>query len=116
MKEIHSFNFAHNTEKLKKLIEEYPDYPIVVIAGDEANTGDYRYMYCERVQFEVEEILYADYCDEIIFSDRDDFEESVRENLSDLQCSDEEYEKAVKDTLAKYEPYWKKVIAIYADN
>ena len=117
MKEIYSFEFAKNTEELKKLIAEHPDYPIVVLAGEEANSGDYSYMYCAHVHFGVEEILDADYQDnEIVFADRLSFEDRVRTDLEDMEGSDEEYEKAVKDTLAKYEPYWKKVIAIYADN
>lgn len=118
MKEVYSFNLAHNTEKLKELIVEHPDYDIVFLAGDEANPGgEYSYMYCSNIRFEIEEILDAYYgCFDVVFTDRDDFEEKVRETLEDMECSDEEYEQAVKATLEKYEPYWKKVIAIYADN
>lgn len=116
MKEIYSFNLAHNTEKLKELIAEHPDYDIVFLAGDEANPdGEYGYMYCSDIRFEIGEILDAGYGD-IVFTDKNDFEEQVREDLEDMECTDEEYKKAVKATLEKYEPYWKKVIAIYADN
>ena len=31
---------SKSTEELKKLIAEHPDYPIVVLAGEEANNGD----------------------------------------------------------------------------
>ena len=118
MKEVYSFNLAHNTEKLKELIAEHPDYDIVFLAGDEANPdGEYGYMYCSDIRFKIGEILDADYRHiETVFCDRDDFEEKVREDLEDMDGSDEEYEEAVKATLEKYEPYWKKVIAIYADN
>ena len=36
-----------------------------------------------------------------------------REDLEDV--SDEEFDRAVEEEMKKYEPYWKKVIAIYAD-
>lgn len=117
MKEIYSFNLAHNTEKLKELIAEHPDYDIVFLAGDEANSGDYGYMYCAHIRFEVGEILDADYKDEeMVFTDRLDFEDRVEKDLEDMEGSDEEYKEAVKAIVKKYEPYWKKVIAIYADN
>lgn len=118
MTEVFSFNLAHNSKELKKLIAEHPDYDIVFLAGDEANpNGEYGYMYCTNIRFEIGEILDAGYIDtDIIFCDRDDFEEKVREDLEDMDGSDEEYEETVKATLAKYEPYWKKVIVIYADN
>lgn len=118
MKEIYSLNLAHNTEKLKELIAEHPDYDIVFLAGEEANpNGEYAYMYCTHIRFEIAEILDADYKDEDrVFSDRYDFEDYVEREFEDMECSDEEYKEAVKATIAKYEPYWKKVIAIYADN
>lgn len=117
MKEIYSFNLAKNTDELKKLIAEHPDYPIVVLAGEEANTGDYSYMYCSHIRFAVEEILDADYYnEEMIFTDRLSFEDRVERDFEDMEGSDEEYKEAVKTTIEKYEPYWKKVIAIYADN
>ena len=45
-------------------------------------------------------------------------EEYIEDMLYDEYCekSEEEYEKAIKDKLAELEPYWKKVIAIYATN
>ena len=36
--------------------------------------------------------------------------------MNTMKKTDEEYEKAIKDKLAELEPYWKKVIAIYATN
>lgn len=44
----------------------------------------------------------------------------MRDYLYDLPenkgLSDEEFDRRLKEEVAKYEPYWKKVIAIYADN
>ena len=111
---------AHNTEELKKLIAEHPDYPIVVLAGEEANGGDYSWMYCSDISFDVDEILDTDFYDhgDCVFTDRDSLEEYIEDMLYD-DYSDKpeaEYSAAVKAKLAELEPFWKKVIAIYATN
>lgn len=113
------------TDELKKLISENPDLPIVVIAGEDANNGDYGLMYCYDVRFSIEEILdckvpYSEYVE----TDRDSFEEQIEEWLWDemggndknSKLSETIFEDALKETKARYEPYWKKVIAIYVDN
>ena len=116
-----------NTDELKRLISEHPDYPIVVLAGDDANSGDGYWMYCSDIRFNLGEILTveAPYNDEIVCCDRDSFEEEMSDWLYyklendgvDLDnMPDEEYEKILKEEIAKYEPYWKKVIAIWATN
>ena len=111
---------AKNTEELKKLIAEHPDYPIVVLAGEEANNGDYGWMYCSDVSFGIEEILDTDFVDynDCSFTDRDRLEEFIEDMLYDEYNGkpEEEYEKAIKAKVAELEPYWVKVIAIYATN
>ena len=111
---------SKETGELRKLILENPDLPIVVLAGEEANGGDYCWMFCSDISFCIDEILDCDYYDygDAIFTDRDRLEEKIENDLYDeyYDKSDEEYEKAIKDKLAKLEPYWKKVIAIYATN
>lgn len=108
------------TDKLKKLIAEHPDYEIVVLAGKEANSGDYSWMYCSYISFEIGEVLDYDFYDydDAVFTDRDRLEEKIEEDLYDEYSnkSDEEYEAAIKAEVAKYEPYWKDVICIYATN
>ena len=111
-------SMVKQTDELKKLIKEYPDYPIVVLVGNEICAGDdYYYWYAPCVSFGIREILDCeqDVDDTFIFSDRDEFEEKIRWNLEDDYEDDDEFEKAVKDMAAKYEPYWKKVIAITCD-
>lgn len=106
------------TEELKRLIVEHPDYPIVVLTGEDANSGDYYWMYCTDIRFDVGEILdaeYFDFNDEMI-TDRDRLEEVVEERLFDTGLEGEELEKAVKAKVAELEPYWTDVIAIYATN
>lgn len=106
------------TDELKKLISEHPNYPICVLAGEEANGGDYNWMFCSDVRFEIGEILdteYFGYNDEI-FTDRDYLEEIIEDRLYDEDLRGEELDKAVKAKLEELEPYWTKVICIYATN
>ena len=106
------------TDTLKKLIAEHPDYPICVLAGEEANGGDYSWMYCTDVRFEVGEILdteYFGYNDEV-FTDRDYLEEIIEDRLFDEGLEGDELDAAVKKKLEELEPYWRDVICIYATN
>lgn len=111
-------NITQNTNELKRLIAEYPDYPIVVLAGEEANIGDHSWMYCSSISFEVGELLdtdYFDYNDETI-TDRDRLEEVVEDRLYDEGLEGDELDKAVKEKIAELEPYWINVICIWASN
>lgn len=114
------YGLSHKTDELKKLIEENPDLPIVVLASDEANCGDWCWQYCFSVSFGLEEILDYDYCedDDTIFTDRDRLEECISDRLYDEyhNKSKDEYDEAVNRKMAELEPYWTKVIAIYASN
>lgn len=113
-----------DTTELRRLMAEHPDYPICVLASEEANNGEYGWMYCSDIRFEVGEILDCEQPvnDEIVYHDRDDFEEGLEEWLWDELCADngeyteEQFQKALADEKAKYEPHWKDCIFIYADN
>jgi hypothetical protein len=115
-----TYSVVQDASELRKLILENPDLPIVVLAGDEANGGYWGWTYCSSISFCVDEILDCDYYDydDTVFNDRDRFEEKISDDLYDEyhDKSEEEYDAAVKRELEKYEPYWKKVIAIYANN
>lgn len=115
-----TYSLTHSSDELKKLIFENPDLPIVVLAGEEASSYDFYWTYCSSVSCHISEILDCDYYDydDTVFTDRDRLEERIEDDLYDEYCdkSDEEYDAAVKRELEKYEPYWKKVIAIYATN
>lgn len=120
MNKFRSYTLSKKTDELKKLILENPDLPIVVLAGEEANDGDYCWMFCNCISFHIDEILDCDFYDynNTVFCDRDRLEEYVADMLYDDYCDkpDEEYENAIKEKLAELEPYWTKVIAIYATN
>ena len=117
---LNNYTLTQKTDELRKLILENPDLPIVVLAGEEANNGFYGWMFCGSISFHIDEILDCDYYDydDAVFTDRGRLEEFIEESLYDEYCGkpDEEYEAAIKRELDKYEPYWKKVIAIYATN
>ena len=114
--------FIKQTDELKKLIAEHPDYPIVVMVANEVVADDYYgWWYAPCLSFSIGEILDCeqDINDEKTYTDRDDFEEDLAEILWDSgdydETTDKEFDAIVKAELAKYEPYWKKVIQIRAD-
>ena len=114
--------FTKQTDELKQLISEHPDYPIVVLCNYEVCGDDfYNWWYAPDLRFSIGEILDCeqDVNDEKVYSDRDDFEEDLTNILADSgdydETTDEEFDAIVKAELAKYEPYWKKVIQIRAD-
>ena len=114
------YSLTHNSDELKRLIAENPDLPIVILANEESSCDYWGWTYCSRVSFDICEILDCDYYDydDVVFMDRDRLEEKISDDLCDeyFEKSDEEFEAAVKRELEKYEPYWRKVIAIYASN
>ena len=114
--------FSAQTDELKKLIAEHPDYPIVVIVANEVVADDfYGWWYAPSLSFSIGEILDCEQevNDEKVYTDRDDFEEDLADILGDSgdydETTDEEFDKIVQEELKKYEPYWKRVIQIRAD-
>ena len=116
-----TFNL-HACDDLKRLIKENPELPLVVLAGEDANGGDYGFMFCDRVDAYVGEILdcMQEQEDERCFIDRDEFREQIEDNLamSDewADKTDEEIEAEADRIEAEYEPYWKKCIIVTVDN
>lgn len=114
------------TVEIKKLIKEHPDYPITVLAGEEANDGEYPWMYCTNVTVDIEEILDCNtqyWKSEYVCTGRDDFEDSAVDIIWDelskkfgRSPTDEEQVAEWKKVKDAHEPYWKKCIAIKAWN
>lgn len=114
--------FTAQTDELKKLIAEHPDLPIVVIVNSEVVADDdYVWWYAPEISFSFGELLDCeqDVNDGKIYTDRDDFEEDMRDVMSDQEeyenATDEEFDKAVEEEIKKFEPYWQQVIQIRAD-
>lgn len=116
----YTYELTQKTDELKKLILENPDLPIAVLAGEEANIGGHYWMYCSDIRFSIGEMLDCDFYnyDDSVFTDRDELEEYITDILCDEypNVSDKEFDAIVKKEVEKYEPYWQKVIAIWADN
>ena len=116
-----TFNL-HACDTLKKLVSENPELPIVVLANEDANIGDYAYMFCSSVIAELGEILdcMQEQADDKCFTDRDDFREQIEDNLSMSDewygKSDEEIQAEVDRIEAEYDPYWKKCIILTVGN
>lgn len=125
MTDFRNYSLTKKSDELKKLILENPDLPIVVLAGEDANIGDFSWMFCTNISFSIEEIFDCDFYnyDETIFTDRESLEEVIIDKIENgdidvgVDITDEdEFNKAVECEMEKYEPYWKKVVAIYANN
>ena len=112
-------------EEIKDVITGKSNKFLVIIgpcsADNEDSVCDYfGWTYCSSISFYIEEILDCDYYDynDMVITDRDRLEEIIEDRLYDdyHDKPEEEYEAAIKDKITELEPYWKKVIAIYATN
>lgn len=107
---------------LRQMLLNYPDLPLLVFAGEDANSGDYYYMSCCSINANIGEFLDCEQTinDERIYEDRDDFRQDVADLLADMDenctLSSEEFDAKVDATVAQYDPYWKKCIIVYANN
>lgn len=114
--------FTKQTDELKRLIEQHPDYQIVVICSSDVVCDDGGWWYAPSLSYSIGEILDCeqDIDDDKTYVDRDDFKEDViffvesNDELFD-SLTDEEFDKEVKRIIAEYDPYWKNVIVIKCD-
>ena len=124
MKDRLKGDLVHETEKLRKLIIDNPDCPLLIFAGEEANGGDYSYVACTQVSVEKDCVLLLDNDspaapnDERIYIGEDELEDdiadAVYDNLPD--ASEAELDAEVKKRMKEFEPYWKDCIVVYATN
>lgn len=118
----HPLNLTKSSNELKQLIAENPDLPIVVLVGQYAASDDYGYTYCSDIHFCIDEILDCKlpFGEGYVYNDRDDFAYDLENYLADDETyknlSDKEFQNVLNEEYKKYEPYWKKVIAITGDN
>lgn len=119
MREI---GLIHDSTELRKLMEENPDLPVIVCAGEEANGGEWAWQYCCSVSCAVTTILdtrtpYDN--DDHVFDDEDEFLEAVEEVMYDNAPEGKplsEIEAEAKAEAEKYAQYWRRAIIIYANN
>lgn len=107
-----SLEVLHSTDELRQLILDHPDLPLLISAGEEA-AG----FLCTSISVRVGEFLDCDQNidEEITFTDREYFEEEVRDKYEDFDGTEEEWEAFIERKLAEYEPYWKRCIILHAD-
>ena len=109
-------------EKFRKILNEHPDLPVVFLANEEANTGDYSLVYCESVQVGIGEILNEEtpYDRDTTFTDRDDFMEAIGDAICDQEeykaMSDKEFDEAIEKIAAQYDDKWVEVIEVVVGN
>lgn len=121
---MEQYNIIKDSAELRKMIAENPDLPIAVLVGDEAASDGYSYTYCTEISCAVDEILDCVppfHTDGYIINDREEFRDRMENWLLDqddryAKMPDDEFEAVLAEKIAKYEPYWKKCICIYADN
>ena len=110
--------FLTQSDKLRELILENPDLPIIVSVDSDVVADDCGYWYAPELRFRIGEILDCEQPvnEERVYTDRDAFYEDVQymvecepgsENLTD-----EEFVSRVKETMAAFDSYWKPVIII----
>lgn len=120
MSELNRLGLDYKTDELRRLILENPDLPIVILADENSVTDNGAWTYCSEIQVKIEEILDCEYYDygDMVITDRDRLEEVIEDNLyEDYHDKPEsEYDASIKAELEKFEPYWKKVITVWATN
>ena len=118
---MENYGLVHDSAELRKLMQEHPDCPVVVLANEESACSDYAWTYCSRIRCAMSQILdiVTPYdSGENVFTDKEEFRDAIAEAIDDGHpCyTDSELEEAVEAEYKKYEEYWRDVIAIYASN
>ena len=101
----------NDTTKLRKLIMENPDLPLLIFCGEEAWSGEFPYERAEAGRTEIEELtLYKDH-----WMDKDDYEERLSDELCDREeyasLTDKEFDRMIKEKVEEAE--YVKAIVIY---
>lgn len=109
--ELMLFMTQKDCTTLKKLIVENPEAPLLIFAGEEANSGEYQYESTNSGSAFLEEItMYGDQ-----WLNKDDFEEVLRDDMANDEqyenLSDEEFDNEVAKIVA--ETAFVKAIVIY---
>lgn len=118
---MENYGLVHDSAELRKLMQEHPGCPVVVLANEESACTDYAWTYCSRIRCAMGQILDVKTPydgEESVFTDKEEFRDAIAEAIDDAHpCyTDRELEEAVEAEYKKYEEYWRDVIAIYASN
>lgn len=119
---MNDYYFLSECKKLKKLITQNPDLPLIFFADEAANNGAYRYMSCNEIEAYKGKILDCPNTvdNETIFDSKRWFEEDLREMLCEKYAysnfTDDEFEEIFKEEKSKYDDKWKDCIIVYVRN
>ena len=118
-----STGLLKGNEEIRKLILDNPDLPLVFMATEDANIGEYSTMFCASVSAKIGEVLdcQQEINDEIIYTDREDFKDDICDYVTDKAydyeiLSEKWFDTEVERIVSEYEPYWKKCILITVGN
>lgn len=119
--------FVENTDRLRKIILEHPDYPIVVqVDHDVVADDEYAWWLAPCISFSIQEILDChidnllglELDDLNVFFDRDEFKDYI-ENVMDCsrfdELPDEEFNRVLNEEFHKFDDYWVPAIVIRAE-
>ena len=112
-----------DSDALRKAVIEHPGYPILGFATEEANGGDFYASSCD-ISVKVGEFLNCQQKinDELVFTDRDDFEECIWDRIDlyiyseGLKMTEDEQDELCKAIMAQYEEFWTPCIILTAQN
>lgn len=117
--ETGSTGLLHNADKLRVLILQHPELPLVVLAGTEATDGEHSTTFCSRVSASLGEFLDCnqDVVENHAFTDREEFENELRDHLwNSFDGTESEFDIYYERELFSYEPYWKPCIIVEVNN
>ena len=120
--------FFQKADELTKLLLENPGVPLLFMAGEDANIGDYSTMTCSNISYELTEALDYDYGDRI-YTDRDDFRDDFENDNWDDWCEDnkdlssepdsvreKKFQEYISEKIKGYDSHWRKCILVTVDN
>lgn len=102
-------------KELLKLVQEYPDLPVVFFCGSEDVCDEYSYTFMKFKGVE-KGIIYESDINDIIYTSKDDYVEDLCDYFEDddryFNMTDEEYEEIMQKEAEKAPHY--EAIIIYA--
>ncbi len=104
-----------DSTKLRKLIMENPDLPLLAFVGESAHIGDFAYNSAGIYNVGIDEVaLFDDY----YICDRDEYEDRLFDRMDGSEefggLSEEEMQEKIDEMMSKVE--FQKAIIIYVDN
>lgn len=115
--EVSKIDLCENTDKLRELILQRPELPIVVLTDSEVIADDYGWWYGCDISFTIDKLIIINkYGDDTVIDDKGDLEEYVQNELADMDeykdLSDDDFYELVKAKVKEYEPLWTECIVI----